>query len=748
MSNLHEQLACVCASTKKKIKYLLSLKLHNIVCGKVSNKSLILLQEWITETEEAVLNLLLESDLKHYVLHPHFEKPFNSASTLIPKSLDDTSVMIQMIVWSCVSEKCNDSIVRALCDSAQKITIPQNTAPKTYNSSCFKWLHEMAYCIKIAVFLSCRCFESMDGKGIFSEKKFSTLLVEFFCIEENVSRTADFFAIIGKNDLEGLTCIPNSPQHKVLMEKDKLTMVRETYLNYIKSGLIPKKSQMKKNQFYSGYDILSFMLQFGQIKSAQHTLKASESIRILFDGPKSQHNNPYSLYQPLPKGDNHKIKNSLLTLPKRDNHKIKNSLLTVVDLVQIELNAIPKIPSLLDQALARMKELFVGKKMEHDLSTIKRFLIMSLCGSSLAVAINEQIRDKCFYILEESFTDALIQATTEQTDGVMDPKQLAHTVFKELSRTLLSDDHFMESYLEEINVKKKLPDGENEIWKVHFIDKNKLSLLINLFPIKTSTELNLTEITEDMKEWATRTHTEPVEESDIAKYIILNLCAINIAKQKPITPIGGMCKAQQIMCHYINDALQKKSSLTNADQKMPKKIYFVRSVMRNLWNTMFKDVDFHVAFAEMLQKGHQQVFTDDDFWEIHFRNFIWKNIIYENQNCQTNSKVIIDKADIPKNDKKRKHSLTPTHTTDNSKSQKKSMEQAATQHEKRDKNLSKQGTAPDHNVESKEQKKMQPESSQKKGTVVVLRRSKRGTGNSKNDKDPKRTSSRRTKNLS
>lgn len=99
MSNLHEQLACVCASTKKKIKYLLSLKLHNIVCGKVSNKSLILLQEWITETEEAVLNLLLESDLKHYVLHPHFEKPFNSASTLIPKSLDDTSVMIQMIVW-------------------------------------------------------------------------------------------------------------------------------------------------------------------------------------------------------------------------------------------------------------------------------------------------------------------------------------------------------------------------------------------------------------------------------------------------------------------------------------------------------------------------------------------------------------------------------------------------------------------------------------------------------------------------
>lgn len=671
MSNLHEQLAGVCVGMKNKnLQYLTSLKLPNIVGGKVPKKSLIVLQKWIKETEEAVSNHLLESDLKHYIHHPNFENPFNTqtgASSLIPKSLQhSSSVMIQIIVWSCISEKCNDSIVRALCDSTEKIRIPQKTGPKSDNSSCFKWLHEMAYCIKLAVFLSCRCFESMDVNGIFSDKKYSTL-VEFFCMKENVSQTADLFAIIGKNGLPKLT--PNSPQYKVIMLQDKLTMARETYLNYIKSGgHIPHKSQMKKNQYYSGCDILSFMLNFEEIKSAHQALKASDSIKTLYDEPQHISN---LLYQPPLIGD---------------EDKIKNTLTTVVGLVQIKVKAILTVQALLDQGWAKMKDLF-GENGEYDLSIIQRFVIMSLCGSSLVVAINEGTRNHGFYVLKKSFTDALIQATTEPTDGVMDPKQLTLTVFNELSKTLLSDDHFVKSYLQEIQAKKKLPDGENEIWKIHFMDMHKLSQLIKLLPIKPNTELNSTEITEEMSKWARRTHTEAVGPSDIAKYVILNLCAINIAEQKLSAPIGGMCKAQQIICHYINDALQKSSfqASNNADQKMPQKIYFITSVMGYLWNTMFKDVDFHVSFAQMLQKDRQKVYTDDDFWGIHFRNFKWENI-YEKKNCLTTSKVMIQNADIPKDaadarvqEKKRKHSMIKS-TADNSKKHQKLNEQAQTPH--------------------------------------------------------------------
>ena len=72
---------------------------------------------------------------------------------------------------------------------------------------------------------------------------------------------------------------------------------------------------------------------------------------------------------------------------------------------------------------------------------------------------------------------------------------------------------------------------------------------------------------------------------------------------------------------------------------------------------------------------------------------------------------------------------------------KKSKKQAATQNEKSDtfkrffsdKNLSERGTAANHNdVESKQQKKKEPESSPKK--VTDLRRSTRGKGNSPSKK--------------
>lgn len=783
MSNLHEQLREMCVSMKSKINYLSSHSqlgefIGTKILGTDTTETLQIdnsqqLEKWISNTETIILNHLKTSDLNQYFSKMEsFFKTKIGASTLIKNSIKNSSVIIQIILWSCISKTCNESIVRALSGCGETITIPQKEDPPT-DKSLWKWVRGMAYCIRFAVFYSCRRLKASHGGSKLLDQN-CVNLIELVCIEEHVKRTSDLFSIIGKNGLP-LKSVTNAPSHEVIMKDirvkfkvdhdrdlDMSSVAIQTYLNYMKSPIhnyILHKPKSDENGFVSDCDILSFMLNFEEIQNAHSAFMAfgaRDVLKTLFDEPKISKDEVIS---------------TLLEEAKirKDKTQDPNKLLTeVINVLSMKLEPIPPITQILDLGIHRMNELFGRKNddIKEDLNSIKRFIIMSLCANSLVSAINKGTKDHCFYVLKRCFTDALIKATTKPTDGVMEQskqllisvsKQILLTVFNELSKTLLSDDHFMESYFHEISAKKKVPDGENEIWKTHFMDTVKLSHLTTILPIKRSTEVVESEtrywknITQDMTKWATNSNA--LEEiTDINKCAILNLCTINIKDHKHLTPIGGMCKSQQIMCHFINDALQKASSSSEGDKKLSKKINFVRNVLKKLSSTMFKDGDFIPAFCEMLaQNNPQTVYTDDNFWENHFKDFNWNNM------HKKNSKIEIKNADIAKDtgdhrdqQTKRKHSTTMDKQSkiNNLKIQKRRKEQVqkkkrkeevATQHEQIEtynrfrpgNNLSK-NTAPNHNVSAKsakQQKKMEQKSSPKKKTTA-LRRSTRVGGSS------------------
>lgn len=800
MSNLHEQIGDVCVSMKSKIEDLSSqCQLGELLSPKIFvtdttkfqlNDYSQKLGKWISKTEITILNhLKTSSDLKQYfskMESPHKTK--SDASSLMKHPVNNSCVILQIILWSCISKTCNESIVNALYGCAETITIPQKDATPT-NKSLWNWLHRMSYCIRFAVFYSSIRLKTSHKGSRLLDRNYSTL-VELACMEENVKRTAELFSIIGKNGLP-LKSVTNAPSHELIMKDIRVQfnvdhdrdlemsfVARETYLNYMKSpekNYILHKPKLDENKFAFDCDILSFMLNFEEIQKAHSALQAfaaNDVIKNFFEETKVRNNDNTLLFdEPTIRKDH-----------STQDISIKTMLTEVMDLVSIKVEGNPSLRGIWDSGTLKMQELF-GENQVVDHDNIRRFIVMSLCGSSLLssinkgtkVRLNKGTKDHCFYVMKRCFTNAFIQARRKPTDVVMEmeqSKQLVRTVFNELSKTLLCDDYFNESYLEEIrsDLEKNhsktnlLQDGVNEnLWKTHFMDMVKLSYLTTILPIKRSTEMaestkvkseltNWKTISENVEKWAT--NSDALEKTDITKCAILNLCVINIADQEQLTPIGSMCMAQQIICFFINDALQKATSPVESsnygDQRMPKKKYFLRSVMKYLSCTMFKDVGFIPAFCEMLAKKPQLVYTDDRFWKTQFNTFNWNFI---GNKTKLSVDIGEDIGDGRDQKSKRKHITTPIDnesTVDNSKSQKtkkkqmqhkKSKKQAATQNEKSDtfkrffgdKNLSERGTAPNHNdVESKQQKKKEPESSPKK--VTDLRRSTRGKGNSPSKK--------------
>jgi hypothetical protein len=204
-------------------------------------------EQWLegaaTEIIKYVLQELEDIELKQYfktndkrVLKDTFiTDKYDASLSLIPtndNSKTIASILLQIILWSCISEKCNHTIVMALNGFDKKNTFKQKgTSSKTDQE---KWCYGMSISIKCAVYYSCRLnangrLNNLDKKkkkqrngkqklppDILKHSTTHSLLPALF-MENIITQSAYFFGILGKNAVP-LDCFTKDPKYEVIMQ--------------------------------------------------------------------------------------------------------------------------------------------------------------------------------------------------------------------------------------------------------------------------------------------------------------------------------------------------------------------------------------------------------------------------------------------------------------------------------------------------------------------------------------------------
>ena len=596
--NILHELGNICSTIQQKVP--------NLFVQERKEQSILSKEEisdWAFQTVTTILDYLKTSDLKHYFRNVKHPFPNPNMATLIPKEQTDASVMVEVILWSCISKACNCSIVTSLKGIDEKFTIPQKHTPPTDNC-LMNWLHGMSYSIKGAVY----CFSGDVNK-------------QYLYIEEFIKNTAKLFSIIGKNGLP-LKSVMQEPSHQSIIEsllsksnldKDNKiglnmpALATFTYIYYLETG-------------HDHCDILSFMLRFKEIKEKHTLLLAINSISTLYEDSKM-----------VP------VDNSI------------SHLLTMLhELVYVEFKTPISVETMLELGKDKMIQLFGETAETGSTPSVKKFMAMSLSLTSLT-----KLNEDGHTVLHNCFVDALKGCTTPIDQATK--KQLITHLSRQLSKTVLSDDKFIETYLNrcatERNVTKKDMDL---LWKTHFVDMLKLGKLKKILPdLKKESHDKITQ------EWLNKNPEAQSLDKGVDKtytklrYVVLNLCVTHIHKkqQEAFKPIRMMPNSQQIICQCLNDALHEgyyaKESNTSS------MIAFLGGVMNHLSKTLFKDNYFLISFIERYAINDNTFPENDSLW-----SRIWDNIKNKNneKGVPTNKRKHVAQEDSKPHNKKQKES--------------------------------------------------------------------------------------------
>lgn len=175
-------------------------------------------ESWISETVE-VIKIVTESFCKEENLD--LPQPFQRAGSvsMFPIHNKAGSIIVQLILWSCLSQACHNSITKCLNDASEgKYAFPQQ-----FNSDSkgmlWIWLQSYAFCIKASVHYSCKDILAKvqeDGEMLtLIGKHFSnTNILEAHVTSGIISRSSRFFTMIGTNaqPLDCLTSPKSRPQ--------------------------------------------------------------------------------------------------------------------------------------------------------------------------------------------------------------------------------------------------------------------------------------------------------------------------------------------------------------------------------------------------------------------------------------------------------------------------------------------------------------------------------------------------------
>ena len=155
------------------------------------------------------------------------------------------SVIVQLILWSCLSQACHNSITNCLNDAREG----NNAFPQQTNSASkgmlWTWLQSYTFCIKTAVHYSCKYILAKvhdDGEKLTLIRKhiYNTFIIETSIISGTISRSSGFFTMIGTN-AQPLHCLmspkprPQPYGTSGAQHNNMAVAATKQYLHYLKT---------------------------------------------------------------------------------------------------------------------------------------------------------------------------------------------------------------------------------------------------------------------------------------------------------------------------------------------------------------------------------------------------------------------------------------------------------------------------------------------------------------------------------
>jgi len=201
-------------------------------------------EAWISRSVKVIKNAT-ENFMEDEKLQP--PQPMNRAGSvsLLPIPNDPGSIIVQLILWSCISEECRDSITNCLyLASVQKCDFPQESTSAS-KGMLWTWLQSYAFCIKTSVHYSCKYIlttvKGSNERLLGKSPILNSVLLETCFLNGSIFRSAKFFTMIGTNakPLGFLTSSKSSSEpHDTssrIQSKDMAVEATKQFLRYLKT---------------------------------------------------------------------------------------------------------------------------------------------------------------------------------------------------------------------------------------------------------------------------------------------------------------------------------------------------------------------------------------------------------------------------------------------------------------------------------------------------------------------------------
>ena len=461
-SDLHSKIAGLCVCIRDKVPYLTATcdpffndhTTQTVEYGKTLSSQIV---QWLNDTNSVIIEETIS--LRHELLPKEHNEPKHSNElmirpTLVTMNTDISSLVVQVILWACISEDCNNAIIDSLL--GKTLTVQQQDILPT-NDQLQMWIRRFCFCVKKAVSKS---FLTLSKTAETSSLSFltSSVLFESCIIGHIVERSAHLFSILGKVP-EPLYFLTSDPLNKPAIDamqanktknpgvmKDTLSLVSFLYQHHIQA--LSELSVKKVNEGLSRnkglailpfipYDILSFMLKYEEIESKWNVL-------LDLPGNDKVHNN-YS---------GSEVINAELQIIKSDLEKM-------YDLIKMKL---------IDPTMGneRRQDKIVNEKAKHlfsadylkenDLIEVQ-IMILHNCVKSLRTIIKS--KKQKLTVGENTLVNVIFTAINHVPDFVDNIEGL----FNHLGTTLFKPA-FM-AYM--VDVKFKIPAGNDDaVWHIYF----------------------------------------------------------------------------------------------------------------------------------------------------------------------------------------------------------------------------------------------------------------------------------------
>ena len=472
--NILTQITFLCKAVRESVSFLSSTILPKNNCPTKEDKDQIIskIEEWISKSVK-VIESATENFRKDENLLPPKKFQWSGSVSLFPIRNEPGSILVQMILWSCVSQSCYNAITKSLNDAREgNNALPQKTT-RASKRMLWTWLQSYAFCIKTSVHYSCKHIVQTvkeDPREWTPLKNHISnyILLETCFVNGTILRSAEVFTMIGTNakPSDYFTRFKSSerPQDTSsrMQSQDMAVEATKNFLRYLKRmpkvGFVnPPEGTINvgyfTNQPHLFGDILTYMQENVKMKKYFKTGK----------GTKGQSSSKLAKLQREKYKQDGKTK-----VPRKHFANALDQIKPQLEKLWISVKINIKFTHIkIQRATDKIAKTNLTKQERKSLGKWagSQIAVLSTCVSTLlrAKSTNLSFGEKILIFI---FSDALNACNAQ--DGKLCPR--LGVLLKNLSETLFQNCNFVTGI---ITKKYKVPIDDVAFWETHFTDECK-----------------------------------------------------------------------------------------------------------------------------------------------------------------------------------------------------------------------------------------------------------------------------------